>query len=717
MKDEEKLYALFRSEIDSFVPELTKHLLIVEKEPDNTKSLEALMRTAHSLKGSAKILSFDLMINLSHAMEECFMAAKRGEIKISPELIDNLLHAVDEVATLNEAPSAELPSWIETHESSLLLLTSQIEKGQSELKKSSSEAVKDKRQGSIKATLEEQTLKVQAKELNKLMGLAAEAMVDSSWLLPYRESLLQLRLDQNTLLKELEELRAKIAGDLAKESVQSSVRELIQKTDSFYNAFNRRLTELDLFVRKNATLSTRFYEEVIQIRMCPFADLVEPMPRMCREIAQELGKSVKLTIKGKKRPIDREIIEKLKTPLAHLLRNAIDHGIESKEERERANKPLEGQILLEARQRGGMVEIQLSDDGRGINREQLERVLIESEVLSKKLTETMSEDELSQFLFEPGLTTKQSVSTLSGRGFGLDLVKESVRQVGGHIKIETKRGQGFSLTLYLPLTLSLLNCLIIEIGGQKVALPLTRIARAEIVNTKEIKYLDNRPYTITQKQTIHLVDGSKLLNFPQRSGASSPQKQIVVLQAADKMFGLIVDRLVDEKELIVQEIDPRLGHIEDVLAGAILEDGSLLYILDVDELIQTIERSLLKDEKGKEILVVDDSLTCLETLKERLQEEGYSVQTAENGVEALNMIKMKTFDLIITDLDMPKLSGVELVRLLRQSGPYKTLPIIVISNRERDEERRSLLSAGVDAYIGKSAIHGKEIINEVNRLL
>lgn len=530
----ERLLTLFIQELDRAIPTLTNHLLKIEQNDSSPVDLETLMRTAHSIKGGAKILSLESIINLAHSMEECFEKGQSGPIT---PIMNTLLKAIDSLEALAKTPIDEVPLWLQRQDKTLNEIAQEIKTGLNGQKHSSTSLAPKIGEASPLA------LRITPHQLNQLMGLAAEALVGSNSLEPLTRSLVRLKEGHYKLTRLLENIQ----GD--GEGLQNA----IQSANNYQRDLSSKINELELFWRRNAALSEKFYQEMVDIRMRPFRDLSEGLPRMVRDISQSLNKKVKLIIEGENTLVDREIVDTFEGPITHLLRNAIDHGIDSV-----------GQIVLAAHHKRGFLEISVADDGRGIDLNKLSSTLLKKGLITSN---SLTDDELLSHLFLPGMTTKDEVTTLSGRGYGLNLVKTAAEQMGGKVSIATTKGRGTTVTLTLPITRSLLSGLIVEIENELYAFPLLKIDKA---------------FVIEGGKNLHYA--SEILGFETTKRESYHH----VVEIGGKMIA--VDRFIDERELVVQEIDKRLGKIPFVSGGATLENGAILLILDVDEITEAINK-------------------------------------------------------------------------------------------------------------------------------
>jgi two-component system sensor histidine kinase and response regulator WspE len=451
---------------------------------------------------------------------------------------------------------------------------------------------------------------------------------------------------------------------------------------------------------------------------------------MVRDIARQLGKSIRFEVLGRPTPVDRDILKKLEVPLTHILRNAIDHGIESPAERSSRGKSPEGTIRLEAAHRFGMLSITVSDDGEGIDLEKLRAKVIERKLVNRDMAANLTETELLEFIFLPGFSTATTVTELSGRGVGLNIAKTMVEEVGGNLQATSKAGKGMTFHFQLPLTLSVIRTLLVEISGESYAFPLTRIDRALQLPPDDIHYVENRQYFTLGDRTIGLVRADQVLDLSPSKFAAETFSVVIVSDGSCR-YGLVVDRFVGEKNLVIRPLDPRLGKVQDVSAAALLEDGTPVLILDVQDIVRSIDKILTTSylsqathepesewtRAAKRILVIDDSITVREMERQILENQGYQVDIAMDGIEGWNSIVTGKYDLIVSDIDMPRLNGIRLVSQLKKHPLLKTTPVIIVSYKDREEDRLQGLEAGADYYLTKSSFHDDTFIRAVRDLI
>ena len=559
------------------------------------------------------------------------------------------------------------------------------------------------------------------------MGLAGQCLVEAGVLPPVLEELHSHRRLLRDVASVLSGMRAGLTGGQGLTGVEKALG-LIKSLSA---AQGQTVAAVAGLSARLEMLSGRLYQQVLASRMRPFAEGVKAFPRLVRDLAKDLGKQAVVVVEGGLTPVDRDILEKLEAPLIHLARNAVDHGLESPERRAELGKPQTGRIVFSARHVAGSLEVRVSEDGAGIDLETLRAKVVERGLADPELARELCADELYNFIFLPGFTTSEQVSDVSGRGVGLDVVMTMVQAVGGRIRVVSALGRGTAFILRLPVTLSVVRSLMMTISGEPYAVPLSRIHRVCQVEESEISSLEGRQYLMLDGQSVGLVSAAQLLGLSE-TALPGQGTCVLVLNSPTGAYGLTVEDFLGERDLVIKPLDPRLGKVPNVAASALLEDGSPVLILDAEDLTGSAENLVLKGrltrigpargEKTKtsgpkRILVVDDSLTVREVQRHLLAGRGYAVVTAVDGMDGLSAARSGEFDLIITDVDMPRLTGIELTRQVKADPGLGQTPVMIVSYKERDEDRLAGLKAGADYYLAKSGFRDQALLTAVADLI
>lgn len=729
------LLTLFFVDLETYTSLLQEGLLALELEPLDEQMLASLMRAAHSIKGAARVIGLEPIVHLAHALEECFLLVQNKRLSVEADVTNRFFETLDLFRELLKKQPEEINQWLDQRYSAIRELTNVLNQL---LTINEAEGVKEERSSLTKEpslpitplveprSKRERTLRMTAAYLNRLMGFAGELLVESRSLQPISEDLLQLKKIQYEQSTLLDDLRASYNEQAFGEEGEKKLIELQRKTNACRSSLADLLEQLEEFMRRHGSLSDYLYREIVSSRLCTFDDGVEELPRIVRDLGRYLHKQVRLEIIGRSVTVDRDILDKLQTPLQHLLRNAVDHGIELPARRIALGKNATGTIRLEAYHHAGSFNIVVADDGCGIDLERLRRVLVDKKFIDPNKANQMKQEALLAFLFMPGITTSMQTTEISGRGFGLNTVQTMVHEVGGQIRVESTEGQGTRFSLQLPLTLSIVNSLLVNIAGEPYAIPLARSHRVVTVEPDKMKHVENRFYMELDGQDIGLVWGHQLLGLPglQEEKNALP---VVILKGQQNVYGVIVDALIGEEELIVQELDPHLGKVPLISCGAFMEDGSPVLVMDVEEILAQSEevpsenRVMVEETKGapmpKRILVVDDSASVREVESRILEAAGFVVDVADDGSNAWNIARAEEYDLIVTDMNMPNMDGLGFIKMLKGSFKHQNIPIMIVSYKEDPEDIALGLEAGANEYLTKSQFCEDLFLMKVNALL
>ncbi|SMF11317.1 MULTISPECIES: hybrid sensor histidine kinase/response regulator [unclassified Pseudomonas] len=752
------LLELFSLEAEAQTQVLSAGLMALERNPTQADQLEACMRAAHSLKGAARIVGVDAGVSVAHVMEDCLVAAQEGRLRLSAEHIDALLQGTDllmRIATPGDAGAqATLPVFLAQMASLLdpgaapaslpmamampsptapvptlpvepLAMAPEPMDVDVEL-----EPAPRRKAGKRAGEGAERVLRVTADRLNSLLDLSSKSLVETQRLKPYLATLQRLKRMHGQGMQALDGLRMQLEDSGQSSEVLEALAQTQRLLVETQQILQQQAADLDEFGWQASQRAQLLYDTALACRMRPFADVLAGQSRMVRDLGRSLGKPVRLVIEGEKTQVDRDVLEKLEAPLTHLLRNAVDHGIELPERRLLAGKVQEGVIRLRASHQAGMLSLELIDDGAGIDLERLRSAIVERAMSPADTVARMSEAELITFLFLPGFSLRDKVTEVSGRGVGLDAVQHMIRELRGSIELTQLAGQGCRFHLQVPLTLSVVRSLVVEVGGEAYAFPLAHIERTLEVTAEQIVQIEGRQHFWHEGRHIGLVAASQLLNRP-AGQADESSLRVVVIREREQLYGVAVERLIGERVLVVMPLDPRLGKVQDISSGALLDDGSVVLIVDVEDLLRSVEKllstgSLERIERGnsgtrglarKRILVVDDSLTVRELQRKLLGNRGYEVAVAVDGMDGWNALRGEDFDLLITDIDMPRMDGIELVTLVRRDQRLQSLPVMVVSYKDREEDRRRGLDAGADYYLAKASFHDDALLDAVVELI
>lgn len=749
---------LFRMEAGEQARVLTDGLLQLERGAADPVLLEAMMRAAHSIKGAAAIVDRQAVVGLAHAMEDVFVAAQQGRTTVDAGAADTLLDSVDLMQRLAGADDdAGTDAAVQRRIDALAGLLarpaapaaapaasplspaaappaaaapapagfSQLQpEGPSVPPAPPAPAPADKPSVGAEAAPVPAPALVAASD--ELLTLASQARVHAGQLRPWLDSMQRYKRQQRSVLGALDQLHEAIvaANDPRLLELALALRDRVQPLPGF---LLRSIRDAENYERQASNVSARLADEVLALRMCRFGDGVHGLPRMVRDLGRSLGKDVHLVIEGSATLVERAVLARMEAPLNQLLRNAIDHGLETPAERSAAGKPATGTIVLSARHRGGMLVMEVRDDGRGVDPERI-RQAAARRTATPAIAAELSLDELMEFLFLPGFSLKETPNAISGRGVGMDVVHEAVQRQNGTVRAESTPGAGFRTLITLPLTQSVMRALVVEVAGEAYAMPITRVEHVLRLQRSEARTLSGREYVDLDGAHLGLVAASQVLELDDAAGTRDDTLSVVVVGAGAERYGLVVDAIVGEQSLTVQPLEPVFGKLRDIAAGALLEDGAPVLIVDVPDLLVSIGRLLdqgasLQPARAAEagsvrrVLVVDDSLTVREMQRKLLAGHGYRVEVALDGIDGWNNLRAGEYDLVITDIDMPRLDGIGLLERIRHDPRLQRLPVMIVSYKDRPEDRARGMEAGADYYLAKGSFHDATLLEAVLDLI
>ncbi|MCS0633020.1 response regulator [Telluria mixta] len=716
---------LFRMETREQMRVLTDGLLLLEQDAVDAARLESMMRAAHSVKGAAAIVGLEPAVRLAHAMEDVLVAAQEGRVQLDAGGVDVLLGAVDVLQQLAEAEGAAAPRG-----NRVAAVVAAL--GALHGKGSAAPPVPQTPPQPVPAQAPAPAAAPPSPPAgnDELLTLAGQARLHAGQLRPWIAGLQRYKRHQRAVYEALDDLQ-----DAIRATGDARLAELAQRAADraapLRDTLHRTIEGAEHYERQALTVSTRLADEVLALRMCPFAEGVHALPRMVRDLARGLGKDVRVEIAGADTLVDRAVLARMEGPLHQLLRNAVDHGMELQVERTAAGKPAHGTIRLEARHRGGMLALVVADDGRGVDPERIRAAAVRRQVAAPAFAAELSQAELLEFLFLPGFSLKESATELSGRGVGLDVVHDAVRSLNGTVRAESTPGAGFTTVITLPLTQSIVRALVVDVAGEAYALPIARVEGVRRVLAADVRTLHGRQYVdgADGHGQLGLVAASQVLDLG--DAVAGADVTLVAIGTGRERYGLVVDAVRGEQSLTVQPLEPTFGKLRDIAAAALLDDGTPVLILDVPDLLRSI--ALRLDDgaalrlgfaagespagRARRVLVVDDSLTVREMQRKLLAARGYHVDVALDGVDGWNQLRGADYDLVITDIDMPRLDGIGLTERIRRDPRLARLPVMIVSYKDRPEDRARGLEAGADYYLAKGAFHDATLLDAVRDLV
>jgi two-component system chemotaxis sensor kinase CheA len=501
-------------------------------------------------------------------------------------------------------------------------------------------------------------------------------------------------------------------NESALNSVKQKVAALTKHLEYDRRAIDRRVDDL--------------VEDMKRVSMLPFAALLEFLPKLVRDLCRDCGKEAELTIVGGEIETDRRILEEMKDPLVHLVRNCIDHGIETPKQREEKGKPPRATIRIAIFPKSAdKVEIVVSDDGAGIDVQKVQAASLKMGLVSEEDAKKMDDRQTATLIFKSGLSTSAMITEISGRGLGLAIVREKAEKVGGTVSVETEPGSGTKFRLMLPLTLARFRGIQVRVGESLFVLPTRRVRRVLQVSREEIKSAENRETIQINDRAFSVVRLSDVLEITQINTEADPKRKIpvVVLTWAGEQIGFFVDEILDEQEVLVKSLGKQLPHVRNIAGATVLGTGKVLPVLNVADLMHSavkiarVSAACETEEAPKSILVAEDSITSRTLLKNILEFAGYKVKTAIDGAEALAVLATEPFDLVVSDVEMPRMSGFDLTARIRADKRLAELPVVLVTALDSRPDREHGVDVGASAYIVKSSFDQGNLLEVVRRLI
>ena len=704
-------------------------LLRLEQAPGAGDAIAEAMREVHSIKGSALMLGFTDISQIAHQLEELFVAAKTEPSLLDGNSFDVIFSGVDQMSSRVEQLAQGQTAAVEVAEicEGLASLLEADKRGRESF--STAPAEKDSRPlwadaGTARNTPElRQSLRVPIEKLDRLAHLAPEMVVQS---LKAFERHTELRRLERMLSRLRDRVReARLTPDASELDRGAQLADYADALDSVTRRMREFLVNFsDDRVRLNL-ITEELRQNVIELTMLPVASVFDAFPRAVRDLARTFGKEVELTIRGRETELDKKIIEQIAEPLIHLIRNAVDHGIEAPADRQRIGKPAQGHLILSAEQQGNRILITLKDDGCGIDLRMLRSVAIQRHVAPASEIDRWSPDQLLDVIFQPGFSTRASATDVSGRGVGMDVVRSVVERLGGAVRIQSDIDKGTSITLNLPLSLALLRVVLLEAGEELFALPTAAIRRIIQVGAADIGQLQQGPVAEVDGENIPLTPLSTMLQVA--AAPTAARQTVIVAEGSDGRFGILVEAVHEEQELVFKELRGPLRNQKTFTGAALLGNGDIVPILDVNALFELAARApfagtapMLARRAAPRVcrvLVVDDSLVAGELQKNILLAAGYESEIASDGVEALECLHRKEWDLVVADVDMPRMSGFELTEHIRADEQFRDIPVIIVTSRDTIDDRRRGFEVGADAYVLKREFDQSQLLDTVRRLI
>jgi len=733
---------------------------LTELEKTRTKEriaeiIETMFREIHSLKGAARSVDQKEIESICHPVESLFSALKRHEITLSPVLFNILYKAVERLSKLISTGG--------------LVQTSEDRQSQKELIRQLKESI-EKSISSGSVNLSKHVAEIQPVETVITSGPATKTISDiPKNPVPLSMEVVRMPISKlDPLLLQAEEMiQSKIAVDQRTDELRVLCDEFTEwKTETkkwrsrravataaiwneWYDASEMRLDKVDSQLRKITRsveqdqhglerLVNNHLEAMKQVLMLPVSSLVEAFPGMVREISHEQNKEIDFIIKGTELEIDKRILDELKDPLIHLIRNSVDHGISKPQERILQNKPAHGSLTLAfAAKENGQVEITFSDDGKGIDNEQLLKAAIKSGIVSNEAAGKLEPKEVLSLIYQSGVSTSSIITDISGRGLGLSIVREKVEKLNGKISVESEENRGTTFHILLPMTLATFRGILVKVKELMFILPTMNVERVIKIEQAEIKTIKNHETLRINDQVISVADLGEVMGLPEHKHAGPGKKEpgpansnqidIVILVSGEHRIAFKVDDLVDEQPVLVKGLGKLLRRIRNISGATILGSGKVVPVLNITDLMKSAVRmkgskieapagEVFVSKTGK-ILVAEDSITSRTLIKNILETAGYQVTTAVDGADAFTKARSGDFNIVVSDVDMPKMNGFELIAKIRSDKKLSKIPVVLITALDSREDREHGIEVGADAYIIKSSFDQNNLLEIVKKLI
>ncbi len=792
MDDLQEIMEDFLIEAFEMNEQLDQDLVELEHNPEDLDLLNRIFRVAHTIKGSSSFLNLNILTHLTHNMEDVLNRARKGEIKITPDIMDVVLRSIDLMKTLlvtirdtgsdtNNGKENEIEEAVKQ----LQAITSQNLEGAKETsgakeapqKENKGEAKEENKENKAKAPTTENPTSdnplADEPDLDYANMSAEEVEAEIERLLNKRQEADKERRAQKkqeakpkqevaptkeapktetpkapkteTPKAPKTETKAKAKADTEENKapsigVEQTVRVDVRRLDHLMNLIGelvlgknrliriysdveerydgeKFLEELNQVVSSISAVTTDLQLAVMKTRMQPVGKVFNKFPRMVRDLSRELGKSIELIIEGEETELDKSIVEEIGDPLIHIIRNSCDHGIEPLEERRRLNKPETGKVQLSAYNEGNHIVIKISDDGKGLDPVMLKEKAIEKGVISERDAEGMSDREAFNLIFKPGFSTAKVVSNVSGRGVGMDVVKTNIEKLNGIIEIDSEVGVGTTQKLKIPLTLAIIQALLVGVQEEYYAIPLSSVLETVRISQDEIYTVDGKSVLRLRDEVLSLVRLSDIFKVDAILESNS-DVYVVIIGLADQKIGVIVDYLIGQEEVVIKSLGYYLKNTRGIAGATVRGDGKITLIVDVGAMMDmaksikvNITTLMNESENTKSknspsdyiVLAIDDSSTDRAIIRKCLKPLGITLLEATNGLEGLEMLKNgdKIPDAILVDIEMPKMDGYTFASEVRKYNKFKNLPLIAVTSRVTKTDRMRGVESGMTEYITK----------------
>lgn len=729
-----KLIYTFKIEAHDHLKNISLSLLELEKsQGDEKKSVvETIHREFHSLKGAARAVNIEEIETICHRVESIFSDIKKEKLVLNEEMFDVFNESVDIMEEIISFPNdiKDISKIIRKIENVALVNNSKqksievnniVAKKTLEIKKFQPLA-KSKVDVSLRQECDkkQELVKISIDKLPDVIRVSKDKL-DS--LLIQGEEMLYIKLSANETAKEAKAIKELL--DLWKKEkdynyikmIENSINSLIKSSENDENTIE--------------TMMNKFMEDIKDIMLLPFSYILEMFPKMVRDLSKKMDKKIEFISEGTKIEIDRRILEEIKDPFIHIIRNCIDHGIEKPEERKRLKKSPKGTIKLIITQvSSDKVKIQISDDGSGINIDKVKEKAAKNHILTQSEIKDIDDESAKTLIFKSGISTSDIITDISGRGLGLAIVHEKIQNLDGTISIKTEANKGTAFNIILPITISTNRGIIVKVSNQEFVVPTGKVEKVIIIKKNEIELIENRAVVVWQEYIIPIFDLKDILEISDSNieKSSSDIVSILIINFMEQRMALKVDEIVVEQEVLVKRFNKPLKRVKNISGATILGSGRIVPILNIQDLIKSSFKhegnyskvSSVSEEKvieKKSIIVVDDSITSRTLLKNILESYGYQVKTAVDGLQGWRLMKNEKFDLVVTDIEMPVMDGFELTKKIRDDSKTSDMPVVLVTSLESNEDKERGIDVGASAYIVKSDFRQSSLLDTIKRLI
>ncbi|EKG8179349.1 response regulator [Campylobacter upsaliensis] len=746
MEDMQEILEDFLVEAFELVEQIDHDLVELESNPEDLELLNRIFRVAHTVKGSSSFLNFDVLTKLTHHMEDVLNKARHGELKITPDIMDVVLESIDRMKTLlNSIRDNGNDSAIGMDIGPICARLTAISEGDVSAVASVSEEPKVEPKEEIVPATPEPSAEPDV-DVNQLSDSEVEAEIER--LLKVRKAEDQARRAQKK--KSAAPTTPKPATETGGEKkvpasgggsggMDQTIRVEVKRLDHLMNLIGelvlgknrllkiyddveeryegeKFLEELNQVVSQLSIITTDVQLAVMKTRMQPIAKVFNKFPRVVRDLSRELGKQIELEITGEETELDKSIVEEIGDPIMHMIRNSCDHGVEDPATRKANGKPERGVVQLKAYNEGNHIVVEISDDGKGLDAAGLKMKALEKNLITEKEAEQMTEKEAFALIFKPGFSTAAKVTNVSGRGVGMDVVKTNIEKLNGVIEIDSELGKGSTFKLKIPLTLAIIQSLLVGTQEEFYAIPLASVLETVRVPIDNIYTIEGKNVLRLREEVLSLVRLSDVFGVKQVL-ESGDQTYVVIIGVAESKLGIIVDTLVGQEEIVIKSMGDYLQNIQGIAGATIRGDGRVTLIIDVGAMMDMakeikvdikaqLESSVKKPKEQPsdyKVLIVDDSKMDRTLMQKALEPLGISLLEATNGVEALNIVKSgeHEIDAMLIDIEMPRMDGYTLAGEIRKYSKYRNLPLIAVTSRTSKTDRLRGVEVGMTEYITK----------------